>query len=52
MVKIEENYNLRKIVEALINELARERELRMGPSPLVDPSTANNIVAEGKPASS
>jgi hypothetical protein len=49
MVRIEENYDLWKIVEALINELARTRELKLGPAPVIDPSTANNIVAEGKP---
>ena len=47
MVRIEDNYDLRKIVEGLINELATTKP-RVD-SPIIDIATANNIVSEGKP---
>ena len=40
MVTIPENHNLRKIVEALITHLVNKE--------ILDPSTAINIVDEGK----
>lgn len=40
-MRIEENYNLHKIVEALINELVASK--------ILDEATGRNIIESGKP---